>query len=149
MKKIYPQPTPDAEWYRLVEQALYQSGYQFDECISHYLVITLNSYSTNSSIAQSVIAIDYLTGVQMQGLRGQQQLRDVGDQCLLLSGLFPERALKKRVSLEYFIHLGQVAYRQLADLEEKLVLDPILFNKLSQNFVGLMDVLHNMRHISD
>jgi len=146
MKRIQPQPTSNAEWHRLVEEALFQSGYRFDASLSHYLVITLDSYSTDNSLARSVIAVDYLTSIQISGLRGQQQLRQVGDHCLILSGLFPECALKKHVSLDYFIQLGKVAYQQLADLEHKLSLDPALFNKLSTNFVGLMDVLHLMRH---
>jgi hypothetical protein len=137
-----------AEWQSLVLDAEMSCGLHFDENIEHYLVITLDHYTQANHLASTVIALDFLNAVEKSGTYGREQLRTVGDQCLLLSGLFPERAKRKNVSLNYFIGLGKEAYNLVAAQHPRSVLiDEALFYNLSVNFVGLMDVLHTMRYL--
>lgn len=142
-----PEPTTIAEWQALVAEAEIKTGYEFDDNLESYLVLTLDRFTTESGLASSVIALDFLEGTNIGSIRDALLLRDVGDQCLLLSGLFPERALKKNVSLNYFIGIGQKAYHALTDIRLKHEFDPELFANLSNNFVGLMDLLNAMRSI--
>lgn len=141
------EPTKTAEWQALILEAETQSGYVFDESIECYLVLTLDHYTTAEGLASSVIAIDFLKALKISGNLGIEQLRHVGDQCLLLAGLFPECARKKNVSLGYFIGIGKEAYHLVGAAPCALHLDADLFNRLSNNFVGLMDVLHTMRYL--
>lgn len=145
MQHFSNEPTSMAEWRAIVHEAQSQSGYQFDDNIECYLVITLDKFTTSQELASSAIAIDYLSGIELSGQNKGVVLRQVGDECLLLSGLFPERALKKNVSLGYFIGLGQQAYNLIAATKALKDFDNELFSKLSDNFIGLMDVLHTMR----
>lgn len=142
------EPTKIAEWLSLVLDAQRNSGYHFDESLESYLVLTLDHYTKDNGLASSVLSLEFLEAVNVHGKLGLTRLRTVGDQCLLLSGLFPERALKKNVSLNYFIHIGKHAYYLIGNDFSKNELDQTLFFKLSENFVGLMDVLHNMRTTS-
>ncbi len=138
-----------AGWYDLVVEAQKSAGYHFEESLECYLVLTLDLFTTNEKLASSVIAMDFLNALDESGRVLGSKLRDVGDQCLLLSGLFPECALQKNVSLDYFVGIGRNAYGLIANEELSRIPDPELFYKLSYHFIGLMDVLHVMRDISN
>lgn len=146
MKKIILQPTTKAGWYTLVEEAHTKSGYHFDDHIKNYLMLTLSAFMKNPTLSESSVALKFLEGTQVSKSQSATLLRDVGDECLLLSGLFPERALKRNVSLDYYVGCGQQAYHLLACNDHHPTLDPSLFRDLSQHFIGMMDVLHLMRH---
>ena len=122
-----PEPTTIAEWQALVAEAEVKTGYEFEDNIESYLVLTLDHYTTKNGLASSVIALDFLKGTHIGHERNGTQLREVGDQCLLLSGLFPERAIKKNVSLNYFVGIGQQAYLALTDIRLKHKFDPELY----------------------
>lgn len=145
MKGFYLEPSPEAQWYSLVYDARMLAGSKLAESVEAYLVLTLDHFTTEIKLASTVLAIDFLTAIDVPTTNNAIKLRDVGDQCLILSGLFPERALRKHVSLDYFIHLGKGAYHSIAHQENALPFDPELFFQLSQHFVGLMDILHHMR----
>lgn len=142
---LRPEPTTIAEWQALVAEAEVKTGYEFDDNLENYLVLTLDRFTTKTDLASSVIALDFLESKNIGSKHNALLLRDVGDQCLLLSGLFPERALRRNVSLNYFIGIGQQAYFSLSDTLLKREFDPELFANLSKNFVGLMDLLNSMR----
>ena len=142
-------PTKIAEWYALVIEAQNECGHDFDESLQQYLVMTLDHFTTQDKLVTAVIAFDYLQSLNMSGKLGGSLLRNVGDQCLIISGLFPERALRKNISLNYFISIGQQVYDSLALTNPNFEFDAELFAKLSTNFVGLMDVLHTMRQLPD
>ena len=136
------------QWYILIKQAIAARGYRFDDSIESYLMLTLEHFTRQNNLAHGVIALDLLNSLQLMGRQRSDQLRQVGDECLLLSGLFPERVHKKNVSLDYLIGMGQQAYSILGDHTSTATNNSELFNKLSQHFIGLMDVLHVMRHLS-
>src|SRR5438105_3580339 len=101
MNKFIWHPTKIAEWHSLVMDAEGICGQHFEDSIEHYLVITLDQYTKNYDLASTVMAIDFLKAIDHSHLQNIKQLRTIGDQCLLLSGLFPERARRKNVSLSY------------------------------------------------
>ena len=142
------EPTSTAQWHALVIEATKQTGYRFDESLESYLVITLEHFTTKDEWVNSIIALDFLSAIELTGSSGNHVLRNVGDQCLLISGLFPERVLRKNVSLNYLISIGQQAYYTLAFARQPFAIDTELFEKLGVNFIGLMDVLHTMRDIN-
>ena len=145
MSQLKLQPTTIAQWYALVCEAELHCGHHIDESLENYLVLTLDSYTTQGGLASVIIAFDYLAGTQQTNHQSKIILRDVGDQCLILSGLFPDRAKKKNVSLDYFINLGKQAYHTLAGHPSHLHINHELFYKLGRSFVDLMEVLQSMR----
>lgn len=64
----------------------------------------------------------------------------VGDQCLLLTGLLPEHAIRKGVPVSYFVEIGRNAYREYASKHRAA-----LYESLADEFVRAMDVLQTLR----
>lgn len=72
-------------------------------------------------------------------------MREVGDHCLLFTGLFPQLAERRLVRISYFVGIGRNSYRQLAALLDRGVAS--MYGHLSETFIVLMDILHAMREL--
>lgn len=143
MTTLILHPTTIAHWYALVNEAQVSSAIQLQEDLASYLVFLLHRFTANTDIASSVLGLDFLKSYQQVSSR--QELKDVGDKCLLVAGLFPGRAIKRRVKLSYFVKLGQTAYSTLSN---HVVDQEELFNQLCYEFPKLLDVLLAMRESS-
>ncbi len=136
------QGTATAQWHRLLGEAQAACDRHLDEALESYLLFCLQRFLGRAEMVESILALDFLEGRQLAGQRRMGALRDVGDQCLLYSGLFPRRARRRQVPVQYFVDLGRSAYAQLAEMEHGL---GELFERLSRDFVALMDVLQAMK----
>ncbi len=142
MNKIVIEPTATAQWQTLVSEAEASANLQLDETLESYLVFTLMRFTQRPELTDSIMALEFLDGIQNQGQQQHEQLRDVGDKCLLLSGLFPLTAKRRLVSLGYFVNMGRSAYQQLHDKIHGF------YGQLATDFVPMMDVLHAIGEIS-
>lgn len=142
-EKLLLEPTSTAQWKKLLEDAEHKCQCQLNEDVESYLVFTLMRFTQNASMASKIIADDYLKTVHLPKHARQHQLRDIGDHCLLLSGLFPQRAEKRLVRVGYYVDIGRTAYHQLAELLKQAFSQ--LYQQLSCQFVQMMDVLQNLR----
>lgn len=145
MSKILLEPTATAHWQSLVLEAESACDCALSEDMESYLVFLLMRFVGKPEMANSVMAIDYLQSLMSQGRVREESLRDVGDRCLLFSGLFPKRANRRRVKISYFVDLGRSAYAQLSQCRDEA--DGFFFRKLSLGFVPLMDILQAIREI--
>ncbi len=145
MAKIVTNPTSTTQWQTLVVEASQLSGIRLTEELESYLVFLLMRFTDSAQIAHKAMGIEFLTSINRVGSLRSIALRDVGDQCLLYSGLFPGRANKRRVRISYYVNLGKTAYFSLADTSK--FPDNNLFAMLGEKFVGLMDILQSMREI--
>ena len=143
--KLVLQPTELAQWHALVSEAQVASSRQLDESLESYLVFLLMRFSGQPEMARRIMAMEFLEAQREPGLKSDR-LRDVGDQCLLFSGLFPKLAEKRLVKVSYFVALGRTAYDQLSGMVDRH--SDRLYGRLAQTFVGIMDVLHAMRGLS-
>lgn len=143
MQKILLHNTTTAHWQALVREAQETCEAVLQEDVESYLVFLLMRFTDKPEMAASVLAMEFLRGVDAVGSRRHDILRNVGDKCLLFSGLFPGRAEKRRVSLGYFIDLGQSAYAILSESPASAVSD--LYSGLCDNYITMMDVLHTIR----
>lgn len=137
MQSIIIQPTL-AQWYGLVYEAEQRRVVHLDEALESYLVFLLMRFVEKPDLASSVLALDFLNSAQYTGEQRNVLLQELGDKCLLLSGLFPGRAQRKRVRISYFVGMGQAAYAELAHSKAG-------FPQVAQNFVVLMDLLQTIR----
>ncbi len=133
-----------AQWHALVEEAEQHAGVHLDEELESYLVFTLMRYLRRPDMASRVLALDFLESFHQQARVRSESLRDVGDQCLLYSGLFPRRAERRRVRVSYYVDLGRSAYRNLADGLSELAR---LFERMAEEFVSAMDILQAIRAV--
>jgi hypothetical protein len=147
MSVIVTQPTSTALWHQLVTEAERHTQRHLAPETESYLVFMLMRFLGRPEIASSVVAMDYLEGLLLQGHSRDDKLRDVGDTCLLYSGMFPMRAKRRRVKVSYFVDLGRSAYLQLSDT--LAISTAELFQQLSDDFIPMMDILHTIRELGN
>ncbi len=142
MHKLVIEPTPTAQWQALVSEAEVAAHCQLDETLESYLVFTLMRFVNNAELVASLLGMEFLHSVQTPGTLCQERLRDVGDKCLLFSGLFPQQAQRRLVTVGYFVRLGRSAYSQLKMQCTESVAG--MYGQLADDFVSMMDVLQAM-----
>lgn len=133
------QPTEMAEWHALITEAGAASSIKLSEDLESYLVFLLMRFTHHPEIANALLALDFLRNIKKVKNENWQILKDIADKCLLFAGLFPGMAKRRRVRISYYVSLGQNAYDSLAHFDHHQM--SALFSKLSQHFIGLMDVL--------
>lgn len=123
-------------WQDTIKQAVGRCDIELQRDLEAYLIQLLIRYTNQPDIAKQVFAVRFLEGRQ---LFQSHNMRAIGDQCLLLTGLFPRLAEKRLVKVSYFVHIGQEAYISLSGTTNDL------FDLLAHQFVILMDVLQSIR----
>lgn len=144
------EPTSKAQWCYLLSEAQELVGWRMSGGVESYLLLMLEHYSEEGGF-DCVIALDYMQSLAESGRTKVNGLRHVGDRCLLMTGLFPERIISRALPVSYYVGVGQSAYREIAYgivSTQELMVDRELYLDLSQSFVGVMDVLTAMRHVS-
>ncbi len=132
-----------SQWHKLVSEAEQDYGVHLDEAMQSYLVFTLMRFAKNSQLNSHALAIDYLNSHHLSGSLRSEQLRDIGDQCLLVSGLYPQSAEKRQVGVTYYVDLGRSAYHHISTVTQKGIAE--LYQQLSESFILLMDLLQTIR----
>ena len=127
-------------WYEIVHDAEKSCSVTLQQEVESYLVFLLIRYLRRPELVSSVMATCFLDALQAPLVARNEMLRAIGDQCLLLSGLYPDVAKKRRVRIGYFVGLGRSAY-----VASSAVTDD-LYAQLGGLFVPLMDVLQSLRH---
>jgi hypothetical protein len=145
MQQLILEPTPQAQWQALVHDAQALCDQHLDETLESYLVFLLMRFTDKPQSLSRIMASDYLESQALSGERRVDRLRDVGDHCLLFSGLFPQLAERRLVRVGYFVDLGRSSYLQLSDLLDRS--RAAVFGHLSATFVVLMDIMHAMREL--
>ncbi len=135
-----------SQWHTLVREAERDYGCQLDEDMQSYLVFTLMRFAKNHQLNSRALALDYLTSHQLPNNLRNEQLRDIGDQCLLVSGLYPQSAEKRQVSAAYYIDLGRSAYHHISTVTQQGIAE--LYQHLAESFILLMDLLQTIRQYS-
>lgn len=149
MGRLRLEPTEIAQWQLLVREAEQAAGCYLMGDIEHYLITLLDRFCHQpEEIAFSIVAEAYLESLQEVGNLRQMRLRDVGDKCLIFSGLFPAQADKHRVAVSYYVELGQQAYHLISINNLKQPETAKLFRELKKQFVMLMDTLQCMRELA-
>lgn len=71
-----------------------------------------------------------------------EDIREIGDTCLVLTGVFREFIRKRGVSTSYYIDIGKGSYRYAGHLAQK----PInkVFTELERNFEDIAAILYNV-----
>ena len=137
--KLLTGSTPIALWRDIIHDAEAVCDAPLQEELESYLVFLMVRYTDKPDIVKQVVAVDFLQGMSLNTNARDIALQDVGDRCLLLSGLFPSIAQKKRVKMSYFVDLGRGAYDTLSKKNDDL------YQLLAKQFVTLMDVLQCIR----
>ena len=135
-----------SQWHTLVSEAEQDYGCQLNETMQSYLVFTLMRFAKNRQLNTKALALDYLRSHHLPDKLRNEQLRDIGDQCLLVSGLYPQSAEKRLVGAGYYVDLGRSSYHHISTVTQKGIAE--LYLQLAESFVLLMDLLQTIRQYS-
>lgn len=134
---------PAELWQALVREAESRAGQRLDEARESYLVFVLLRYQNDPLLLARTQALDWLEAQQRVGGARADALRDVGDRCLLIAGLYPGLAVRRRVSADYFIELGRSAYLGVAEASRAAY--AALFGQLAESYRELVGTLRALR----
>ena len=146
MSDLILQPTTTAQWLALVSEAEQATGRWLDEESESYLVFLLIRHTDDRQLITQIVGQGYLQSQNLPPNQRQQQLRGVGDHCLLFSGLFPQQAERRHVKLSYFVDLGRSAYQEVANNCQQTV--ATLYQHLASEFLSLMEILQGIRSLN-
>ena len=144
MTRILTDSGATALWHELVREAERNGAAPLDSEAESYLVFLLMRHLRDAGLAGHVFALDYLQALSAAPTPRQQQLRDLGDRCLLIAGLYPQQAQRRLVGLDYFLGLGSQAYAELA---AACAAGAGLYRRLAASFARLVRVLVEVRRI--
>ena len=150
LDKLVLNPTSTSQWQALVMEASHHRQIELCDDLESYLVFLLMRFTETPGIIQKIICTELLESANQGKTLKKQTLRDVGDTCLLFSGLFPGLARKRMVKISYYVSLGRTAYLELAE-PTNITNNSFseLFSALHDQFVPLMDVLQTMRELNN
>jgi len=146
MSKLVLESSSTAQWQKLVLEAEASCELPLNEELESYLVFLLMRHTEKPEIASNIMAMDFFNSLSASGQIQQDKLRDVGDQCLIFSGLFPKLAEKRMVKISYFANIGVSAYHTLADTCQTQLSD--FYHLLAEEFIRLMDILQVIRNMN-
>lgn len=134
--------TSVALWHDIIHDAESSCAIVLQEDLESYLVFLLVRYTNKPELAKQIIATEFLESLKLVRTHKHLALQDVGDKCLLFSGLFPKLAEKRFVKIGYFVNLGQAAYGIISREKNDV------YSSLSKQFVSMMDILQSIRQYS-
>ena len=113
-----------AQWQKLILEAEQACAVNLNEETESYLVFLLMRFIEKPQMVSSVLGLEFLEGSQDFSHAREEKLRDVGDKCLLLSGLFPGRAEHRCVDISYFIKFDMNQYPKNHEKDQLLFPGP-------------------------
>jgi hypothetical protein len=137
------QGAPAELWQALVHEAGERAGCALDESRESYLVFLLLRHQGDGHLLARTQALEWLHAQSLTGQLRQDSLRDVGDRCLLIAGLYPALAERRRVTVDYFMDLGRSAYLAIADAGRSAY--AAMFAQLAMSYVELVRTLRAVR----
>lgn len=134
--------TEMAGWRALLARAQFAAKIDLHPSLEEHLISVLFRTTRNPERNYTFYAAVPQQNATEQNAEELEDLRLVGDQCLMFAGLFPEQAIARNLPISYFVKVGQAAYQQYWDHMG----DP-LFGMLAEFFVDVMDVLQTLREL--
>lgn len=108
----------------------------------HYLVVLLAGYAAHP-IDSKPLALRMLQSVDLAPRQRRDELRNIGDTSLYVSGFWSESLARSVVDVDYYIGMGESAYSELARSTPPRSGDPFVevFGDLAVNFPRFVRVL--------
>ncbi|HSX59910.1 MAG TPA: hypothetical protein VLF18_06905 [Tahibacter sp.] len=145
MSRILTDTAATALWHQLIREAEHNGAAPLDDEAESYLVFLLMRHLRDAELGGRVFALDYLEALHDAPTPREQRLRDVGDRCLLIAGLYPHQAQRRLVGLDYFLALGAQAYADIAGKASNAWAE--LYRRLAASFARLVRVLVEVRRL--
>jgi hypothetical protein len=114
------------------------------DLLIHYMN-SENFFSQDESGKMRVPVIAELYAQYLSGTAANKHhtLKQMGDVCLMITGVFPDSLNKKIVDVDYYLGMGGTAYQHLSELQLTAI-SRTLFKELSEKFKLFSEVLSEM-----
>jgi len=130
-------------WQALVHEAGERAHAPLDDTRESYLVFVLLRYQRDDTLLARTQALEWLAAQSQVGSLRADALRDVGDRCLLIAGLYPQLAVRRHVQVDYFVRMGRGAYLEVAEASRSAYAK--LFEQLAKSYQDLVRILRALR----
>ena len=132
--------TETANWYALLNRAQAESNSYFQRDVEDYLVYLLAYMETELTYRENINieANGFLPDTPKQ--RRLSKIKDIGEQCLLIAGLFPDHANLTGIPLLFMMEKGCSAYRELANATPEVS----LYLYIADNYGKVIDLLQKL-----
>jgi len=148
---IVETPTLESYFYELVTASVELLDSEISPQAQYYLVTLLNGFverqnalGVDNDCLDEPLALMLKRSLEASGESQARHLKQLGDVALFVSGFYSDRIDRKRVDMDYYIHMGGSAYARLAHLfsrrSSKNACWP-LFNEMSDGFKSMVQVL--------
>jgi hypothetical protein len=133
-----------AEYFReLVGSAMQRQRVAANELTSFYVVNLLTGFMhfdrSASAGGDEPLGVRFVKALGAEGSKQRDELRQIGDLSLFISGFFSDSLNRSLVDVDYYIRLGEHAYGSLARHGSTVFGD--VFDELSGKFPAFVDVL--------
>src|SRR3989339_1580681 len=128
------------EYFReALDAALKHEALHPNEATSSYLVQLLCEFAENKTqdLKQPLAMILARANFSSSTEESVSRLKQVGDQSLYVAGFFGESLVRLKLDLEYYVTMGEVAYRRLSSLMKRLSEESrltVVFTELGRKF---------------
>lgn len=139
--EIFRNESPTEFFRGLVESAMQNQRVSAHELTSFYVVKLLAGFVHGDARADGdqPLGTRFARALQTAGVAQRDGLRSVGDQSLFITGFFADSLNRSLVDVDYYIQLGESAYRSLARHGDRTYAE--VFDELSDKFTTFVDVL--------
>jgi len=143
---VTPHASVESFFHGVVTEALATQGLEVSESTEFYLVGLLGEFA-HARIPDEPLSLK-LAGSVGDISERVKNLKQVGDTSLYVTGFFAESLGRKIVGPDYYMDLGQAAYRELSRrLSSSSVAE--VYDELSARFPAFVDVLAEVRRNVD
>ena len=136
---IFRSESPTEFFREMVETAMQNQRVSAHELTSFYVVNLLTGFVHSDSRADEPLCTRLARAMQAAGVAQRDDLRNVGDHSLFISGFFSDSLNRSLVDIDYYIQLGEHAYRSLARRGPHTLAD--VFDELSDKFTEFVYVI--------
>src|SRR5882724_11630455 len=125
----------------LVDGAVARQGIAAAELTTFYVVQLLAGFMQRpvEHDFEQPLALRLAAALESGGIGQRFSLKQIGDASLFISGFFSDSLRRKLVDVDYYVHIGGVAYDTLSRQENE-TFSPV-FAELAEKFVCFVDVL--------
>jgi 20S proteasome alpha/beta subunit len=137
---VFRRESPTEFFRELVEDAMHNQRVSARELTSFYVVNLLTGFiHADARGGDEPLGTRLVRAMEAAGSAQREGLRSVGDQSLFISGFFSDSLNRSLVDVDYYMQLGEHAYRSLARRGDDTLGD--VFDELSDKFADFVDVL--------
>ena len=143
MEPLVRRESPTEYFRELVESAMHHQHLAARELTAFYVVNLLTAFirldHSPAGATDDPIGVRFAKALQTAGVAQRDGLRRVGDLSLFISGYFSDSLNRSSVDIDYYIQMGECAYRSLARQGDERFGE--VFDELSDKFTAFVDVL--------